>query len=53
MGAVEYYRHWLGPEGEKTWVAVTFEELFRVLEENYTDPESSKWINYLKVRYLF
>ena len=53
MGAVEYYRHWLGPTGEKTWVAVTFEELFQMMGENYIDPESSKWINYLKDRYLF
>ena len=53
MGAVEYYRHWLGSKGRNTWTAVTFEELFQVMEEKYTDPESRKWVNYLKERYLY
>ena len=52
MGAVEYYKHWLEPEGTKTWTAITFEELFQLLEDNYTDKEGCDWINYLKERYL-
>ena len=53
MGAVEYYRHWLGPEGKRTWTAITFEELFQIMQENYTDKKNSDWVNYLKDRYLF
>ena len=53
IGAVEYYRHWLGPEGKKSWMAITFEDLFELMEKNYTDQESRDWINYLKERYLF
>ena len=53
MGAVEYYRHWLGAEGKKTWMAITFEELFKLMEKYYTNQEGRNWINYLKERYLF
>lgn len=53
VGAVEYYRHWLGPEGKKSWTAITFEELFKLMEKNYADQEDRNWINYLKDRYLF
>ena len=52
MGAVEYYKHWLGAEGRKTWTAITFEELFQLLQDNYTDKEGCDWIKYLKERYL-
>lgn len=52
-GAVEYYKHWLGPEGRNTWTAITFEELFQIMEENYMDKKNSDWIKYLKERYLF
>lgn len=53
MGAVEYYRQWLGTEGKRTWMAITFEELFQLMQENYTDQEGTNWVNYLKERYLF
>ena len=53
MGAVEYYRHWLGSEGKKTWTAITFEEMFKLMEMHYSDQESRNWIDYLKERYLF
>lgn len=53
MGAVKYYRHWLAPEGKKSWTAITFEELFKLMEKDFTDQESRNWVNYLKERYLF
>ena len=53
MGAVEYYKHWLGPEGKKTWASITFEELFQIMQDNYTDKKNRDWIKYLKERYLF
>ena len=53
MGAVEYYKHWLGPIGKRTWTAITFEELFQIMQVNYTDKENVDWENYLKERYLF
>ena len=53
LGAIRYYQHWLGPEGRKTWIAITFEELFRIMQDNYTELESINWVNYLKERYLF
>ena len=52
-GAVEYYQRWLGPEGKKSWMAITFEELFKLMEKNYTDQDGRDWVNYLKERYLF
>lgn len=53
MGAVEYYQRWLEEEGQKTWKAITFEELFQLIQENYTDKRGNDWANYLKDRYLF
>ncbi|MBO7630283.1 MAG: hypothetical protein J6S87_10190 [Bacteroidales bacterium] len=53
MGAVEYYRRWLGPEGKKSWMAITFEELFKLMEKNFSDQAGRDWVNYLKDRYLF
>jgi hypothetical protein len=53
IGAVEYYRRWLGPEGKKSWMAITFEELFKLMEKNFSDQAGSDWVNYLKERYLF
>ena len=52
-GAVRNYKQWLSPDGQKTWKAITFEELFQLIQENYTDPEGTAWVNYLKERYLF
>lgn len=53
VGAVKNYKYWLAPEGEKTWTAITFEELFQIMQENYTDKKNRDWIEYLKERYLF
>ena len=53
MGAVKYYQSWLSPEGQKTWKAITFEELFHLIQENFTDSQGNDWANYLKERYLF
>lgn len=53
MGAVEYYKCWLGMEGQKTWKGITFEELFKMIQENYIGQEYRDWVSYLKERYLF
>ena len=53
MGAVKYYQSWLSPEGQKTWKAITFEELFHLIQKNFTDSQGNDWANYLKERYLF
>lgn len=53
IGAVEYYRQWLSTEGKKTWMAITFEVFFQLMQENFTDQEETNWIKYLKDRYLF
>ena len=52
-GAVRNYKQWLTPEGLKTWQAITFEDLFLLIQKNFTDPDGSAWVNYLKERYLF
>ncbi len=52
-GAVRNYKQWLSPEGQKTWQAITFEDLFLLIQQNFTDPEGITWVNYLKERYLF
>ena len=52
-GAVVYYRRWLSSEGQKTWTAITFEELFHLMQNNFSDQNGTRWVNYLKERYLF
>ena len=52
-GAVRNYKQWLSPEGQKTWQAITFEDLFLLIQLNFTDTEGSAWVSYLKERYLF
>lgn len=52
-GAVEKYRKYLLNEGLKTWNAVTFEELFKLIRKHFTDEKSLSWVKYLEERYLF
>ena len=52
-GAVSYYKRWLSEEGQQTWTAVTFEELFQLMQDSFPGQKDKLWINYLKDRYLF
>ena len=52
-GAVSDYKRWLSEEGQQTWTAVTFEELFQLIQDCFPGHKDKLWINYLKERYLF
>ena len=52
-GAVSDYKRWLTEEGQQTWTALTFEDLFQLMQDSFTGHKDKLWINYLKERYLF
>ena len=52
-GAVGDYKRWLTAEGQKTWNAITYEELFQLMQVHFPDHKEKLWINYLKERYFF
>lgn len=52
-GAVAEYKKYLSDNGKKTWTAVTFEELFQLIRDNFKSQEHQVWVSYLESRYFF
>lgn len=53
IGAIKEYKQWLSETGKKTWTAVTFEELFDLMKNNFIEKTDQEWIKYLYERYIF
>lgn len=52
-GACVKYKQWLSEEGQKTWTAVTFEELFQLIRNHFPKREHQDWVSYLESRYKY
>ena len=50
--AIPEYRQLLTEEGEHTFIALTFEELFALLSKYFTSPKQVEWQDYLRRRYI-
>lgn len=52
-GACSKYKKWLSEDGQKTWIAVTFEELFQLIRNYFPKKEHQDWVRYLESRYTY
>lgn len=52
-GACSKYTKWLSEDGQKTWIAVTFEELFQLIRNYFPKKEHQYWVSYLESRYIY
>lgn len=53
IDAMPGYIELLSPEGRKSFKPLTYEELFKLMDEQLNVENKTDWISYLKRRYLF
>ena len=41
------------PEGEKSFIPLTYEDIFSLIEKHINIENTKEWVEYLKRRYLF
>lgn len=51
--AIPKYKELLSDKGLKSFIALTYEDLFDLMEKSFEYEKSYKWIKYLRERYLF
>ena len=51
--AIPEYKRLLSDSGKSSFIDLTYEELFQMMEEHFQSEEQKKWIDYLNKRYLF
>ena len=51
--AIPAYKELLTDIGKKSFISITYEELFDLMEKYLNLDDSKNWINYLRYRYLF
>lgn len=51
--AIPQYTKLLSEKGKKSFIGLTYENLFRLMEKYFTSPQETAWVEYLKRRYLF
>jgi hypothetical protein len=51
--AVPQYRERLTEKGKKSFIGLTYENLFLLMGKYFTTPQETDWLEYLKQRYLF
>lgn len=51
--AMPDYRELLSPEGEKSFIPLTYEDIFSLIEKHINIENTKEWVEYLKRRYLF
>ena len=51
--AIPAYKELLTDIGKKSFISITYEELFDLMEKYLNLDDSNNWINYLRYRYLF
>jgi hypothetical protein len=53
LHAIPEYKRFLTPKGKESFIGLTYEELFQVMGNHFDSDKETKWIDYLKQRYLF
>ena len=51
--AIPEYTKLLTEKGKKSFIGLTYENLFRLMGKYFTSPQERDWVEYLKRRYLF
>lgn len=51
--AIPEYTKLLTEKGKKSFIGLTYENLFRLMGKYFTTPQEIDWVEYLKRRYLF
>lgn len=51
--AIPKYTTLLTEKGKKSFIGLTYENLFRLMGKYFTSPQETDWVEYLKRRYLF
>lgn len=51
--AIPEYTKLLTEKGKKSFIGLTYENLFRLMVKYFTSPQETDWVGYLKRRYLF
>lgn len=51
--AIPKYTTLLTEKGNKSFIGLTYENLFRLMGKYFTSPQETDWLEYLKRRYLF
>lgn len=51
--SIPEYQKLLTEKGRKSFIGLTYENLFHLMEKYFTNPSESRWVKYLTERYLF
>ena len=51
--AIPGYAKLLTEKGKQSFIGLTYEKLFRLMDKHFTSSQETDWIQYLKRRYLF